>query len=109
MCSEECDTRLGVTVRERMCEHGMIGEDGCDESAYQSQFCNQDKPCRKSITHELLSYSNFQHLGEHGARGRLAEKSRRIFSLTREHETAKTDHLARENVQLMEQIRKLHA
>jgi hypothetical protein len=50
-CSEECDTRLGVTVRERACEHGMIGEDGCDESAYQSQFCNQDKPCRKSTNH----------------------------------------------------------
>ena len=46
-CSEECDSRMGVTTRERTCEHGMIGEDGCDESAYQSQFCNQDVPCRK--------------------------------------------------------------
>ncbi|CAG5080554.1 Oidioi.mRNA.OKI2018_I69.PAR.g9643.t2.cds [Oikopleura dioica] len=44
-CSEECDSRMGVTTRERTCEHGMIGEDGCDESAYQSQFCNQDVPC----------------------------------------------------------------
>ena len=90
-CSEECDTRLGVTVRERACEHGMIGEDGCDESAYQSQFCNQDKPCRKSISQNYHSYFHFQHLGAPGARGQPAEKFRRIFSPIREHEIARTE------------------
>lgn len=61
----------------------------------------------KSITLSLLF--SFQHPGAHGARGQPAEKFRRVFSLIRELEIARTERSARENAQLMDLTKKLLA
>ena len=79
---------MGTRYQERVCLYGMVGEEGCEEETYKSEYCNQDVQCRKFQKVKSDSDRNFQHLGELGARGQIAAKSRKILLSTHELENA---------------------